>query len=224
MKGAGLHPLRRLVATISISAAIIQACFELEIEAAPGGQAFGHRGARPRPRIISSAIRTVFNTVHGRMPSVLTGANLANRDLIYLGVSGDGDSASIGFSDSFAHSIRRGVQHDLYRREQRGLRPDQGASSRPPRTRGPSPRKAWSTTTAPSTWWGWPCSSARTFVGPQLLRRQGSALVPPGVKAAPDPPKAPAFIDCISPCIQFQQPRRPRPRGFDYVRASITRR
>jgi 2-oxoglutarate ferredoxin oxidoreductase subunit beta len=37
-----------------------------------------------------------FNTVHGRMPSVLTGANLANRDLIYLGVSGDGDSASIG--------------------------------------------------------------------------------------------------------------------------------
>ena len=33
-----------------------------------------------------------FNSVHGRMPSVLTGANLANRDLIYLGVSGDGDS------------------------------------------------------------------------------------------------------------------------------------
>ena len=42
------------------------------------------------------------------MPSVLTGANLANRDLIYLGVSGDGDSASIGLGQ-FAHSIRRGV-------------------------------------------------------------------------------------------------------------------
>jgi 2-oxoglutarate ferredoxin oxidoreductase subunit beta len=42
------------------------------------------------------------------MPSVLTGANLANRDLIYLGVSGDGDSASIGFGQ-FAHSVRRGV-------------------------------------------------------------------------------------------------------------------
>jgi 2-oxoglutarate ferredoxin oxidoreductase subunit beta len=39
---------------------------------------------------------------------VLTGANLANRELIYLGVSGDGDSASIGFGQ-FAHSIRRGV-------------------------------------------------------------------------------------------------------------------
>ncbi len=49
-----------------------------------------------------------FNTVHGRMPSVLTGANLANRDLIYMGVSGDGDSASIGLGQ-FAHIMRRGV-------------------------------------------------------------------------------------------------------------------
>ena len=49
-----------------------------------------------------------FNSVHGRMPSVLTGANLANRDLIYLGVSGDGDSASIGLGQ-FAHVMRRGV-------------------------------------------------------------------------------------------------------------------
>src|SRR5262249_270409 len=46
-----------------------------------------------------------FNTVHGRMPSVLTGANLANKDLIYLGVSGDGDSASIGLGQ-FAHVMR----------------------------------------------------------------------------------------------------------------------
>jgi 2-oxoglutarate ferredoxin oxidoreductase subunit beta len=42
------------------------------------------------------------------MPSVLTGANLANRELIYLGVSGDGDSASIGLGQ-FAHVMRRGV-------------------------------------------------------------------------------------------------------------------
>ena len=50
-----------------------------------------------------------FNTVHGRMPSVLTGANLANRDLLYLGVSGDGDSASIGLGQ-FANAMRRGVR------------------------------------------------------------------------------------------------------------------
>jgi TPP-dependent indolepyruvate ferredoxin oxidoreductase alpha subunit len=91
----------------SISSAIMQACFELEPAAAPHRQAVGHRllvedadlFPRPEPRL---------QLVHGRMPSVLTGANLANRDLIYLGVSGDGDSASIGFGQ-FAHSIRRGV-------------------------------------------------------------------------------------------------------------------
>src|SRR5208282_2196253 len=49
-----------------------------------------------------------FNSVHGRMPSVLTGANLANRELLYLGVSGDGDSASIGLGQ-FAHCVRRAV-------------------------------------------------------------------------------------------------------------------
>jgi 2-oxoglutarate ferredoxin oxidoreductase subunit beta len=59
------------------------------------------------------------------MPSVLTGANLANRDLIYLGVSGDGDPASIGLGSIRArHAPRR--QHGLYRGEQRRLRPHQG--------------------------------------------------------------------------------------------------
>src|ERR1039458_150778 len=77
----------------SITASIIQACFELSIEP--------HRVAKISGIGCSSKTPTYFlgnshgfNSVHGRMPSVLTGANLANRDLIYLGVSGDGDSAS----------------------------------------------------------------------------------------------------------------------------------
>ena len=49
-----------------------------------------------------------FNSVHGRMPLGATGAKLANRDLIYFGVSGDGDTASIGLGQ-FCHMIRRGV-------------------------------------------------------------------------------------------------------------------
>jgi 2-oxoglutarate ferredoxin oxidoreductase subunit beta len=91
----------------SISAAIIQACFELDLPP--------HRIAKLSGIGCSSKTPTYFlgnshgfNSVHGRMPSVLTGANLANRDLIYLGVSGDGDSASIGLGQ-FAHSMRRGV-------------------------------------------------------------------------------------------------------------------
>src|SRR6202050_2697967 len=91
----------------SISAAIIQSCFELSLEP--------HRIAKLSGIGCSSKTPTYFlgkshgfNSVHGRMPSVLTGANLANRDLIYLGVSGDGDSASIGIGQ-FAHCMRRGV-------------------------------------------------------------------------------------------------------------------
>ena len=91
----------------SISAAIVQAFFELDI--AP------HRVAKLSGIGCSSKTPTYFlgnshgfNSVHGRMPSVLTGANLANRDLIYLGVSGDGDSASIGIGQ-FMHVLRRGV-------------------------------------------------------------------------------------------------------------------
>ena len=49
-----------------------------------------------------------FNGVHGRMPALTTGAKLANRQLILLGVSGDGDTASIGLGQ-FAHLVRRNV-------------------------------------------------------------------------------------------------------------------
>src|ERR1700694_3868702 len=49
-----------------------------------------------------------FNAVHGRMPSVATGAVLANRNLLALGVSGDGDSASIGIGQ-FVHLMRRNL-------------------------------------------------------------------------------------------------------------------
>jgi len=91
----------------SISASIIQAFFELDVPP--------HRVAKLSGIGCSSKTPTYFlgnshgfNSVHGRMPSVLTGAALANRDLIYLGVSGDGDSASIGLGQ-FAHVLRRNV-------------------------------------------------------------------------------------------------------------------
>src|SRR5205085_9765154 len=50
-----------------------------------------------------------FNSVHGRMPSVTSGANAANRDLTYIGISGDGDSLSIGLGQ-LCHAIRRNVR------------------------------------------------------------------------------------------------------------------
>src|SRR6201999_1977785 len=91
----------------SITASIIEACFELSIEPHRVAKISGIGCSSKTPDYFLGNSHG-FNSVHGRMPSVLTGANLANRDLIYLGVSGDGDSASIGFGQ-FAHSIRRGV-------------------------------------------------------------------------------------------------------------------
>ena len=91
----------------SITASIIEACYELSIEPHRVAKISGIGCSSKTPDYFLGNSHG-FNSVHGRMPSVLTGANLANRDLIYLGVSGDGNSASIGFGQ-FAHSIRRGV-------------------------------------------------------------------------------------------------------------------
>jgi 2-oxoglutarate ferredoxin oxidoreductase subunit beta len=89
----------------SITAAIIEACFELDLPA--------HRIAKVSGIGCSSKAPTYFlgkshgfNSVHGRMPSVTTGAAMANRDLVYIGVSGDGDTASIGLGQ-FCHAVRR---------------------------------------------------------------------------------------------------------------------
>ncbi len=91
----------------SISAAIVQACWALGIEPHRVAKLSGIGCSSKTPDYFLANAHG-FNSVHGRMPSVLTGASLANRELIYLGVSGDGDSASIGLGQ-FAHAMRRGV-------------------------------------------------------------------------------------------------------------------
>ncbi|HRO43609.1 MAG TPA: 2-oxoacid:ferredoxin oxidoreductase subunit beta [Flavipsychrobacter sp.] len=91
----------------SISAGIVQACYELDIEPHKVAKLSGIGCSSKTPTYFLGNSHG-FNSVHGRMPSVATGANLANRDLLYLGVSGDGDTASIGMGQ-FAHVIRRNL-------------------------------------------------------------------------------------------------------------------
>ncbi|MDG1771672.1 MAG: 2-oxoacid:ferredoxin oxidoreductase subunit beta [Luminiphilus sp.] len=91
----------------SVSAAIIDACFELNIEPHKVAKLSGIGCYSKTPAYFLSGSHS-FNSVHGRMPSVATGANLANRDLIYIGISGDGDTASIGLGQ-FAHVVRRNL-------------------------------------------------------------------------------------------------------------------
>jgi 2-oxoglutarate ferredoxin oxidoreductase subunit beta len=91
----------------SVTAALIQAIFELDIEPHLLAKMSGIGCSSKTPAYFVSQSHG-FNSVHGRMPSVTTGANAARSDLTYVGVSGDGDSLSIGMGQ-FAHVIRRNL-------------------------------------------------------------------------------------------------------------------
>ena len=195
----------------SISAAIIQACFNIDLEP--------HRVAKLSGIGCSSKAPTYFlggshgfNTVHGRMPSVLTGANLANRELIYMGVSGDGDSASIGLGQ-FAHSMRRGVNmvyivmnNGVYglTKGQFSATADKGSKSK----RGVVNNDSAVDMAALAMQLG-ATFVARSFSGDkaQLVPLIEAAIAHQGA----------AFIDVISPCVAFNN-HPGSTKSYDYVR------
>ncbi len=91
----------------SISAAIASACYELSLEPHTIAKLSGI-GCSSKTAAYFLKSAHALNSVHGRMPSVATGANLAARNMKYLGVSGDGDTCSIGLGQ-FIHGVRRGI-------------------------------------------------------------------------------------------------------------------
>jgi len=91
----------------SITAAIVQAFFELDIPPHGVAKMSGIGCSSKTPAYFLSSSHG-FNSVHGRMPSIATGASAANRTLHLLGVSGDGDSLSIGLGQ-FTHALRRNL-------------------------------------------------------------------------------------------------------------------
>ena len=102
----------------SITAALIQAFWGLDIEPHKVAKMSGIGCSSKTPAYFLREAHGI-NAVHGRMPSIATGANAANRELHFIGVSGDGDSLSIGFGQ-FAHAIRRNVNM-LYIIENNGV-------------------------------------------------------------------------------------------------------
>ncbi len=195
----------------SISAAIIHACFELDLPP--------HRIAKLSGIGCSSKTPTYFlgnshgfNSVHGRMPSVLTGANLANRELIYLGVSGDGDSASIGFGQ-FAHSIRRGVNM-TYIVENNGVYGLTKGQFSATADKGAKNKRGVPNNDEPIDMVSMALQLGATYVGrsfsgdkAQLVPLIKGALAHQGV----------ALIDCISPCVAFNN-HEGSTKSYDYVR------
>src|SRR3954464_11672174 len=91
----------------AISERVIDACYELGIDARQVIKLSGIGCSSKSPAYFLGGAHG-FNSVHGRMPSVGTGAMLANRKLIAIGVSGDGDTGAIGIGQ-FVHLMRRNV-------------------------------------------------------------------------------------------------------------------
>ncbi len=102
----------------SVTAAVTRACFELSLEPHRIAKLSGIGCSSKTPAYFVSGAHG-FNAVHGRMPAVATGANAANRELYYIGVSGDGDSLSIGLGQ-FCHAMRRNIDM-LYIIENNGV-------------------------------------------------------------------------------------------------------
>jgi 2-oxoglutarate ferredoxin oxidoreductase subunit beta len=102
----------------SVTAAIIQAFWEMDIPPHRVAKLSGIGCSAKTPAYFVGGAHG-FNGVHGRMPALATGANAANRQLVYIGISGDGDSLSIGLGQ-FCHAIRRNVDL-LYVLENNGV-------------------------------------------------------------------------------------------------------
>jgi len=195
----------------SISAAIIQACYELELPPHRIAKLSGIGCSSKTPNYFLGSSHG-FNSVHGRMPSVLTGANLANRDLIYLGVSGDGDSASIGLGQ-FAHCIRRSVNM-TYIVENNGVYGLTKGQFSATADRGSKSKRGIVNHDEPID-----LVSLSLQLGASFVARSFSgdrAQLVPIIKVAIRHHGA-AFIDCISPCVAFNN-HEGSTKSFDYVR------
>src|SRR5487761_1056893 len=102
----------------SITAAIVRALWELSTQPHMLAKMSGIGCSSKTPSYFVNGAHG-FNSAHGRMPAIATGANAANRDLVYIGISGDGDSLSIGLGQ-LCHAIRRNVRM-LYVIENNGV-------------------------------------------------------------------------------------------------------
>jgi 2-oxoglutarate/2-oxoacid ferredoxin oxidoreductase subunit beta len=153
-----------------------------------------------------------FNSVHGRMPSVLTGANLANRELIYLGVSGDGDTASIGIGQ-FVHCIRRGVNM-VYIVENNGVYGLTKGQFSATADTGSKSKKGVTNSDSPVDLVMMALQLGATYVG-RSFSGDKTQLVPL-IKGAIEHQGA-AFLDVISPCVAFNN-HPESTKSYDYVR------
>jgi 2-oxoglutarate/2-oxoacid ferredoxin oxidoreductase subunit beta len=198
----------------SISAGIIQAAYEMNIEPHKLAKLSGIGCSSKTPAYFLSNSHG-FNSVHGRMPSVATGANLANRDLIYFGVSGDGDTASIGMGQ-FVHVIRRALNmtYIVMNNGCYGLTKGQDSATADQGSKNKSGNvNLFESIDLASL----AIELGATFVA-QSFSGDKAQLVPL-IKAAMSHPGF-AFINVISPCVTFNN-NMGSTKSYDYVREHV---
>jgi 2-oxoglutarate/2-oxoacid ferredoxin oxidoreductase subunit beta len=181
----------------SITAAIIQAFWELSIPPFKVAKLSGIGCSSKTPTYFLREAHG-FNSVHGRMPALVSGANAANNDITYIGVSGDGDSLSIGFGQ-FAHAIRRNV-NALYVLENNGVYGLTKGQFSAAADKGSTSKKGEANTMEPIDGCLMALTLGATFVA-RSFSGDKAQLVP--ILKAGLTHKGMAFIDVISPCVTF---------------------
>jgi 2-oxoglutarate ferredoxin oxidoreductase subunit beta len=199
----------------SITAAITRAFYELDLAPHMVAKLSGIGCSSKTPTYFLSGAHG-FNSAHGRMPAILTGASAANRGLTYIGVSGDGDSLSIGLGQ-MSHAIRRNVDA-LYVIENNGvygLTKGQFSASADPGSR--SKRGETNTQQAidPVTL---ALSLGATFVA-RSFSGDKAQLVP--ILKAGLSHRGFALVDVISPCVTFND-HEGSTKSYRYTRLNQT--
>ena len=195
----------------SVSAAIVQACAQLSLPPHRFAKVSGIGCSSKTPSYFLSHSHG-FNSVHGRMPSVATGANLANRDLYCIGVSGDGDSASIGIGQ-FAHIVRRRINM-LYIVDNNGTYGLTKGQFSATNDKGSTSKKGVPNLYEPIDLVSMALQIGATFVARSFSgdKSQLVPLIQAGLKH-----EGFAFIDVISPCVAFNN-HNGSTKSYDYVR------
>jgi len=196
----------------SVSAAVVQACAELSLPPHKFAKVSGIGCSSKTPSYFLDKSHG-FNSVHGRMPSVATGASLANRELYCIGVSGDGDTASIGLGQ-FAHIVRRRINM-LYLIDNNGTYGLTKGQFSATNDKGSTSKKG-----APNLYEPIDVVSMALQLGASFVARSFSgdkSQLVPLIKAGLLHHGF-AFIDVISPCVAFNN-HEGSTKSYDYVRA-----
>jgi 2-oxoglutarate ferredoxin oxidoreductase subunit beta len=181
----------------SITAAITRALWELDVAPHMIAKLSGIGCSSKTPTYFVSGAHG-FNTAHGRMAAIATGANAANRELLYLGVSGDGDSLSIGLGH-LGHAIRRNV-HMVYIIENNGVYGLTKGQFSASADIGSTAKRGEANQTAPIDPVMFGLSIGATFIA-RSFSGDKEQLVP--ILKAAVAHRGFALLDVISPCVTF---------------------